>query len=110
VSPEVRRPASLHALALLHLARPAAPGPSPTYPSRPGGPPQGYLPAQLYQLQSSYGSEQQLRQLLAALKQAGISPLADIVINHRSLWPTGPPAEQGSCSSAGGGGGLREAG
>ena len=90
MSPEVRRPASLHALALLHLARPAAPGPSPTYPSRPGGPPQGYLPAQLYQLQSSYGSEQQLRQLLAALKQAGISPLADIVINHR--WACGPQA------------------
>jgi glycosidase len=58
--------------------RPRHPHTSPS-----GRRPQGYLPAQLYQLQSSYGSEQQLRQLLAGLKQAGISPLADIVINHR---------------------------
>lgn len=44
---------------------------------------QGYMPGQLYKLDSSYGNEQQLRDLLGKLKAAGIDPLADIVINHR---------------------------
>jgi alpha-amylase len=41
------------------------------------------MPGQLYKLESSYGNEQQLTALLAALREAGIEPLADIVINHR---------------------------
>ncbi len=44
---------------------------------------QGYLPGQLYNLQSLYGSEEELKELLAALKEAGLVPVADIVINHR---------------------------
>ena len=44
---------------------------------------EGYLPGQLYDLDSEYGTKEQLTQLCAALKAAGISPMADIVINHR---------------------------
>ncbi|KAK9918323.1 hypothetical protein WJX75_003181 [Coccomyxa subellipsoidea] len=44
---------------------------------------QGYLPGQLYNLQSLYGSAEELKELLAALKEAGLVPIADIVINHR---------------------------
>jgi 1,4-alpha-glucan branching enzyme len=44
---------------------------------------QGYLPGQLYKLDSLYGSEAELKELLAALKEAGLVPVADIVINHR---------------------------
>ena len=46
-------------------------------------PPQGYLPGQLYKLDSSYGNKAQLQELTAALKAAGLRPIADIVINHR---------------------------
>lgn len=46
--------------------------------------PQGYLPGQLYNLSASkYGSEQDLKALVAALKEAGIVAIADVVINHR---------------------------
>ena len=45
--------------------------------------PQGYLPGQLYNLQTPYGSQEELVALNKALKEAGISPMADIVINHR---------------------------
>jgi hypothetical protein len=41
------------------------------------------MPGQLYKLDSSYGSEQQLTELLTKLRDSGIDPLADIVINHR---------------------------
>lgn len=44
---------------------------------------QGYMPGQLYKLDSCYGNQQQLQALLTKLKDAGIDPLADIVINHR---------------------------
>jgi len=44
---------------------------------------QGYLPGQLYKLDSSYGNKAQLQELTAALKAAGLRPIADIVINHR---------------------------
>eukprot|EP00878_Enallax_costatus_P012740 GHUV01013304.1.p1 GENE.GHUV01013304.1~~GHUV01013304.1.p1 ORF type:complete len:368 (+),score=80.23 GHUV01013304.1:345-1448(+) len=41
------------------------------------------MPGQLYNLNSNYGNEQQLVELLKQLKAAGITPMADIVINHR---------------------------
>ena len=44
---------------------------------------QGYLPGQLYNLDSKYGNKEELKALCTALKEAGIVPLADIVINHR---------------------------
>ncbi|GIL81108.1 hypothetical protein Vretimale_12784 [Volvox reticuliferus] len=45
--------------------------------------PQGYMPGQLYNLTSKYGDREQLLKLNQALNQAGIQPIADIVINHR---------------------------
>lgn len=45
--------------------------------------PQGYLPGQLYNLDTPYGSQDELKTLNTALKAAGIAPIADIVINHR---------------------------
>eukprot|EP00850_Spirogloea_muscicola_P016328 SM000131S26758 [mRNA] locus=s131:324889:327208:- [translate_table: standard] len=51
--------------------------------------PQGYLPAQLYNLDAShYGSERSLRALVDAMHVAGVRVLADIVINHRSATQT----------------------
>lgn len=41
------------------------------------------MPGQLYNLTSNYGNEQQLVDLLTKLRDAGITPMADIVINHR---------------------------
>lgn len=45
--------------------------------------PQGYMPGQLYNLNSSYGNGEELMSLIKELKAANISPIADIVINHR---------------------------
>ncbi len=45
--------------------------------------PQGYMPGQLYNFFSSYGSKDELVALVKALKEAGVTPMADIVINHR---------------------------
>jgi maltooligosyltrehalose synthase len=45
--------------------------------------PQGYLPTDLYNLSSQYGSEAELRECISALHAAGLKVLADIVINHR---------------------------
>jgi hypothetical protein len=44
---------------------------------------QGYMPSALYNLDTPYGSELELKELLKALKCVGIRALADIVINHR---------------------------
>lgn len=41
------------------------------------------MPGQLYNLSSKYGNEQQLIELNAAIKAAGMVPMGDIVINHR---------------------------
>lgn len=44
---------------------------------------QGYLPGQLYNLNSKFGNQEELKELCAALKEAGVRPVCDIVINHR---------------------------
>jgi alpha-amylase len=41
------------------------------------------MPGQLYNLDSKYGSVEDLKKLNKALAEAGMCPLADIVINHR---------------------------
>ena len=45
--------------------------------------PQGYLPRDLYCLDSNYGSEADLRDLLREMKERKLIRIADIVINHR---------------------------
>ena len=44
---------------------------------------QGYLPRDLYDLNSAYGDEGTLRQLLRKLREVRVKSVADIVINHR---------------------------
>ena len=44
---------------------------------------QGYLPRDYYNLNSKYGSEADLRELLAVMHENGVKAIADIVINHR---------------------------
>lgn len=44
---------------------------------------QGYLPRDYYNLNSKYGTEAQLRELLAVMHEYGMKAIADIVINHR---------------------------
>ncbi|OHX66534.1 hypothetical protein NH26_09280 [Flammeovirga pacifica] len=43
----------------------------------------GYLPRKWYDLNSKYGTEQELRALITSLNNEGIISIADIVINHR---------------------------
>ena len=43
----------------------------------------GYNPKQYFNLNNSYGSFAQQRALLTTLRQDGVEPVADIVINHR---------------------------
>lgn len=44
---------------------------------------QGYLPRDLYHLDCNYGTEAELRDLIARMHECGIKAIADIVINHR---------------------------
>ncbi len=43
----------------------------------------GYNPREYFNLNNSYGNQQQHRAMLEALLQNGVEPVADIVINHR---------------------------
>jgi alpha-amylase len=45
--------------------------------------PQGYLPRDLYLLDSGYGTESELRECIASFAAHNIKVVADIVINHR---------------------------
>lgn len=45
--------------------------------------PQGYLPRDLYQLDSNYGTEAELRELISVMHENNMQAIADIVINHR---------------------------
>lgn len=53
-------------------------------------PRQGYLPCEMYDLDTPYGGREELKALCAELNAAGIVPLADVVINHRSAGAKGP--------------------
>ena len=44
---------------------------------------QGYLPRDLYNLNSFYGNVDDLRRCVAAMKAHDVCPVADVVINHR---------------------------
>mmetsp|Transcript_9648 Transcript_9648/g.27597 ORF Transcript_9648/g.27597 Transcript_9648/m.27597 type:complete len:677 (-) Transcript_9648:123-2153(-) len=44
---------------------------------------EGYMPTDYYNLNSNYGSEEELRECIKSLHRAGLGVLADIVINHR---------------------------
>lgn len=44
---------------------------------------EGYLPRQLNNLNSRYGSTSQLRDAISALNSQGVKSVADIVVNHR---------------------------
>ena len=46
---------------------------------------EGYLPKRLYDLDTSkYGNKEELKSLIAALREKGVKSIADIVINHRT--------------------------
>lgn len=45
--------------------------------------PQGYMPRNLYSLNSAYGSEQSLRNLITSCKEHDVLPVLDAVLNHR---------------------------
>ena len=45
--------------------------------------PEGYLPQRLYDLDTRYGTKAELKLLTRELRDAGIAPVADVVINHR---------------------------
>lgn len=45
--------------------------------------PQGYLPRELYDVSTNYGSQSQLQSCINNLHSNGVKVLADIVINHR---------------------------
>mmetsp|Transcript_23952 Transcript_23952/g.32951 ORF Transcript_23952/g.32951 Transcript_23952/m.32951 type:complete len:730 (+) Transcript_23952:170-2359(+) len=44
---------------------------------------QGYLPLDLYNLNSKFGSEEDLKRLLGRMREKNLKSVADIVINHR---------------------------
>lgn len=47
------------------------------------GAPQGYLPRELYNFNSAYGTESELRTFINQMHQSDVKVISDIVINHR---------------------------
>ena len=45
----------------------------------------GYIPLSYMNFNSSYGSESELIQAVSKLKTLGVSPIADLVLNHRGV-------------------------
>jgi alpha-amylase len=45
--------------------------------------PQGYMPGDLYNLNSAYGTEDELKQCIAEMHNHNILVLGDVVLNHR---------------------------
>ena len=45
--------------------------------------PQGYLPRNMYSLNSAYGSEESLRNLISNCREYDVLPVLDAVLNHR---------------------------
>lgn len=52
--------------------------------------PQGYLPSDLYNLNSAYGSVEELKQCIEELHTHGIMALGDVVLNHRCAQKQSP--------------------
>ena len=51
----------------------------------------GYIPTELYNFNSEWGTSTDLTATTAAIKAAGMHPIADVVVNHRggtSNWST----------------------
>jgi alpha-amylase len=44
---------------------------------------QGYMPNDYFDLNSEYGTEEELRTAVAALKEMGLRVMGDCVLNHR---------------------------
>ena len=66
---------------------------------------EGYLPTDLYCFDSAYGREQDLRAAIAALKGAGLIPVADAVLNHRCAARPDPGGRWNAFSAGGPGAG-----
>ena len=45
--------------------------------------PQGYLPRDLYNLNTKYGTMDELKRTIACMEEHALHPMADVVINHR---------------------------
>ena len=56
---------------------------------------EGYLPSQLFNLESKYGAQGSLEALLERCHKAGLRCMADIVINHRPGAPGGAAGAEG---------------
>jgi len=62
----------------------------------------GYIPTELYNFNSSWGTATDLTNATAALKAVGIHPIADVVVNHRNgttNWSTFTNPDWGTTST-----------
>ncbi|KAH7435067.1 hypothetical protein KP509_06G047800 [Ceratopteris richardii] len=52
--------------------------------------PQGYMPGDLYNLNSAYGTKEELKNAIEEMHNHGIKVLGDVVLNHRCAQHKGP--------------------